>query len=71
MCQTGLGEVKDENGECEITSVGSEIKNEHEVALDCSFKRNKDCTTYDEEAIVPCLKKGLFGNMEHFLRYHL
>ena len=71
MCQTGLGEVKQENGECQITSVGSDIKNEHMVALDCSFKQNKDCTTYDEEAIVPCLKKGLFFEKEHFLGYHL
>jgi hypothetical protein len=69
MCQTGLGEVKKENGECQVTSVGSK-KNEHIVALDCSFKQNKDCATYDEEAIVPCLKKGLFFGKKNFLRYH-
>ena len=68
MCQTGLGDVKFENGECQVTYVGGEFKNEHIVQLDCLLEQNKDCTTYDEEAIVPCLKKGFIFGKENFIR---
>ena len=57
-CETGLGEnYIGENGKCHATSVSKLNDNTYIVNLECLLTRDKECTTYDEEAITPCVAK--------------
>ena len=66
ICQTELGKGISESGYCKAIDIKNNIKNNHILSLDCTLKENEKCTTFNEEAIIPCLQKSNFYGTEYF-----